>query len=648
MRLIIAGAVALTAIAGAVWFAVSRTDSAAAPEVVAPAAEEGDDLVVDPPPPDPRLTFPTIYRNVKSEIAYIGDARCAACHEGICKSYHAHPMGRSAAKTRAPSSIEKYDTAANNPLKIGPYRIEAAHTAEGIVQRVAANDASGMPLPEYAATADIAIGSGTRGRSYLSLEQGAVWQSPMSWYSHDSRWDLSPGFDLGNGGRRAIGKDCLFCHVHRVDPVPRSQNRYRTPFLDLQAAIGCERCHGPGALHDSERTGGLIPEGMDTSIVNPKHLPSELQSSICAQCHLQGQERVPRRGRDAFEYRPGLPFEQFVGVFVRHPSVADANRSVGQFEQMEQSRCYAASDRRLGCTSCHDPHAVPPAASRESFYRARCNACHQSNGCTAPLPDRQSKQDSCVGCHMPRTGSSNVPHTSITNHRIVRRPGSAAAPPQLSPGAEPLIAFQTGRFAPPEAERRRDLGIALAWESLKLPSGSGGMQRMVAALAEARLSASLKTWRGDSEAWLALSQARAAAGETAKRLIAASTVVRLVPDSDTALAELVEAALAAQKYERAEEAAGKWITQNPTSLEARLARATALMRRGEWSKAETDARAALSIQPLHPTVRVFLAACRHHQGDAAGARKEAGTAAGLATNHRQREEMMNWYRLVTR
>lgn len=60
-----------------------------------PQADEVD--VPDPPPPDPRLTFPTAFRNVKPEVKYLGDTSCAGCHLRIDTTYHAHPMGRSAA-----------------------------------------------------------------------------------------------------------------------------------------------------------------------------------------------------------------------------------------------------------------------------------------------------------------------------------------------------------------------------------------------------------------------------------------------------------------------------------------------------------------------------------------------------------------------
>src|SRR5262245_11868941 len=49
------------------------------------------------PPPDPRLTFPTRYRNVHPDVAYVGAERCTSCHREIANQYHQHPMGQSMA-----------------------------------------------------------------------------------------------------------------------------------------------------------------------------------------------------------------------------------------------------------------------------------------------------------------------------------------------------------------------------------------------------------------------------------------------------------------------------------------------------------------------------------------------------------------------
>src|SRR6185369_3351157 len=103
--------------------------------------------------------------------------------------------------------------------------------------------------------------------------------------------------------------------------------------------IGCERCHGPGDLH-VRRDVRPTAEAFDPTIVNPAKLPAPLRDAVCEQCHLQGEQRVARLGRSLFDYRPGLPLEDFLVAYVRTERLMDYSRSVGQFEQMHVSRCY--------------------------------------------------------------------------------------------------------------------------------------------------------------------------------------------------------------------------------------------------------------------------------------------------------------------
>src|SRR5262245_51535479 len=46
-------------------------------------------------PIDPRLTYDGPFQNIQSDIAYVGDAKCAACHVDKAVTYREHPMGRS-------------------------------------------------------------------------------------------------------------------------------------------------------------------------------------------------------------------------------------------------------------------------------------------------------------------------------------------------------------------------------------------------------------------------------------------------------------------------------------------------------------------------------------------------------------------------
>ncbi len=621
---------AAVAAAAGVWYGFFRTGSVGPPP-------EGAQPAPDPPPPDPRLTFPTPFRNVRPDVPYVGDAACAPCHQDIDRSYHAHPMGRSAAFTAKAAPVERYDTA---PVTAGAYRLWAEKAGGVVRHHVAAADPSGGALPESVMTADVAIGSGVQGRSYLSVEGGWVWQTPISWFSRDARWGLSPG--LEPTARREIVADCLFCHTDRVDPVPGAVNRYKEPLFPGQVSIGCERCHGPGGLHAANP--GRGPDGIDPTVVNPKHLAPDLRADVCRPCHLLGEDRVPRRGRSPFEFRPGLPWELFEAVFVGHPAAADPHRSVSQFEQMEQSRCFAGSGGRLGCTSCHDPHAKPAPAEAERFYRGRCLSCHESKGCSLPAAERTAKNDNCVACHMPRGDSSTIAHTAVTDHRVPRRPAAAAAPGRPPPDALPVVPFRAGPHAPPQVEQDRDYGIALA----KRLGRTGPAERDTVLAAEGRLRAALKTWPGDADAWGALASVRAARGELAGALEAARRGAELAPQSEERLEQFATVAVAAGDLDLAARTADRLVELNPRSLDHRLTQAVAAMRRGRWAEAEAACRAALALHPIDPVVRLHLAVCRHQQGDPAGGRRELDVAIRLAPRPQDRAAFAAWYRRQTR
>jgi hypothetical protein len=408
-----------------------------------------------------RLAAESPFRNVRPGVGYVGDAACARCHADLAESYRAHPMGKSVATAtdagpRAAMAGAEFDA--------DGYHYTVERRGRRLIHREQRLD-GGQPVASVEAVVAYALGSGERGCSFLVERDGYLAQSPVAWYAQERRYDVAPGYrDRNFHFERVILRACLSCHVDGARPAGGASNRYATP-LDLRP-IGCERCHGPGALH--VRNPGLGPDGLDPTIVNPRHLAPALRESVCEQCHLQGAERVLRAGREEGDFRPGFPLDEFVAVFVE-PGPSGRSRAVGQVEQMHASRCYAGSGGALGCISCHDPHHRPAPAERVEHYRASCLACHEPRGCRLPESDRRTRQadDSCVDCHMPRRGTKDIAHTAMTNHRIPRSKTADATDatttlPARGEDADPVVRFPTDRRGGPSgAGADRDLGIAL-------------------------------------------------------------------------------------------------------------------------------------------------------------------------------------------
>jgi Flp pilus assembly protein TadD len=360
---------------------------------------------------------------------YVGSEACARCHEKLCDSYHSHPMARSFS---AVADVKPREDDAGKPSfsTPGSYRYRVERTAEGMFHRESRSDAEGKVVYNQGVQVHYAIGSGKRGRTYAIDRGGLLFESPITWYGGRNRWDLSPGYVAGRHPRfdRRITNACLGCHAGRVNPDPEQIYRFRQPVV-LEAAISCERCHGPGkdhiAFHDGPRK---KPPAADP-IVNPAKLPPRKRDAVCYQCHLHGEERVLRYGRSEFDFRPGMELEDVWAVFVRGGRIGPdgSTRAVSHVEQMRQSVCYQKSDGAMGCITCHDPHGTPSAKQRVAFYREKCNRCHSGPSkkeCSKPLAERNlpAVQNSCIQCHMPRLKASDVPHTSQTDHRVLRDP----------------------------------------------------------------------------------------------------------------------------------------------------------------------------------------------------------------------------------
>jgi len=384
---------------------------------------------------------------------YVGNQACAGCHSSIYESYSKTSMANASG------------LAGDNLIPA-----DFVHQKSGVHYRIYAENGSGKVWLSFERPNDAEvrgkrqllynIGSGRRGRSYLFAVDGFLFESPVNWYTDRHVWDMAPAY--GDASHIPMNlpafTSCLHCHVSGLQPpIEGTQNLYRSlPFS--YSGVTCERCHGPGAAHTK---GGAI--------VNPAKLASGRRDAICMQCHLEGKAAIERPGRHIYDFRPGENLSDYVRYFV----FADQQRGLGAVSQVEAlatSACKKKSGDAMSCTSCHDPHSQPGAVESAAYYRRKCLACHGTEFGTKHHADKPD----CTRCHMPASLSTDVAHTEVTDHRILRRP-------PISPQLLQDVAAQTAlprllRFpdvdktdAQKKDEDPRDL--ALAWESLV----NGGM-----------------------------------------------------------------------------------------------------------------------------------------------------------------------------
>jgi hypothetical protein len=377
---------------------------------------------------------------------WVGSKVCGNCHGEIYRKYAATPMAMTSGPA-ASATVPDQSFQAN-----AGYRYSIAHRDQKLVlefgkaRRELANKEVREPANKEIRELAYFVGSGASARSYLIAVDGFLYEAPATYYSRPGAWAPSPGYDRYSYPflTRAIAPACLQCHATGVQSIPGTQNGYQSPIF-LEAGVGCERCHGPGAAHAAS--------GKREAIVNPAALPPEQRDSVCAQCHLSGEIRVDRAGKSMSGFTAGDKLSTCTTAFVRATS-SPGMKVTSHVEDLAQSACSRASGGRLWCGSCHDPHVVqhvaPPPAEKAAWFRSKCQNCHAPTVC--------QRGDNCIACHMPGTPVTDADHVVFTDHSIPRH----ALPRNRKPAAgTPLVAFGGTPSGP------RDLGLAYAIVALR-------------------------------------------------------------------------------------------------------------------------------------------------------------------------------------
>lgn len=371
-----------------------------------------------------------------SDAEYVGSQTCSQCHFEIYQRYSQTDMGRSMSLV-SPAFLGKLPLPASQTSETLHRQFDVYSKAGTLFQSESGVDADGKESFRSERPIRWVIGAGVNGFGLILQSKDYLFQAPLSFYSKPHSWGPSPGYETADlGFNRPILAGCIFCHSGRPNSISGSVGRFASePFAEL--AIGCEKCHGPGAAHvramsrsaanaRTRATSGKGPMSIDPTIVNPAHLTHYLSDNICMACHQTGDVRVLKPGKTYQDIRPGALLDDALAILMVPPT-RESPPSVDHVEHyysMTLSKCYRASQGRLSCTSCHDPHVQPAREEAPSYYRAKCTSCHTNQSCRLPLATRMQTKPSndCVGCHMPKRDIEVISHSSATNHRILAKP----------------------------------------------------------------------------------------------------------------------------------------------------------------------------------------------------------------------------------
>jgi tetratricopeptide (TPR) repeat protein len=371
----------------------------------------------------PTNTEGLVYLNHAEDVGYVGIATCASCHPDKHSTFIHTGMGLSfdtASRSKSSAKFGKEHVVYDQSLDMYyyPYWVgEQLFIKEFQLK-------NGDTIHQLDVAINYIVGSGQHTNSHLFKNEGYLYQAPITFYVQKQKWDLAPGFENGNNSRfsRILNSECVSCH----NSMPTLKGNSEFEFTSIGKGIDCERCHGPGELHVNLRKKGKgvnVAEEIDPTIVNPKKLSWERQIDLCQRCHLQGLN-VLKEGKTFTDFKPGMKLSDVFEIYL--PQYEGNNGSfdmANHSQRLQMSKCFINSNNNslsFTCITCHNPHISVKQTGKE-VYNDACNTCHQTNKCTAPKQELVAAKNNCVSCHMPQSGSEDIPHVSVHDHYI-RKP----------------------------------------------------------------------------------------------------------------------------------------------------------------------------------------------------------------------------------
>jgi cytochrome c-type biogenesis protein CcmH/NrfG len=425
------------------------------------------------------------------------------------------------------------------------------------------------------------IGSGAAARTFLMDDGGFLFESPATFYRNSASWKASPGFESVDYPylTRPVQPGCLQCHASGIQANAGTLNGYASPPF-LENGVACERCHGPGSDH--------IATG--SAMQNPAKLAPAARDSICAQCHLSGEVRVSKPGKEGKALTPGGLLNDDLTVFIRAGSPSDL-RVTSHVENLAQSACKRTSGDKLWCGTCHDPHTTPEPAEKAAYFRGKCLSCHQTQDCHAAAEARQANGDNCTACHMPRGPTSDIQHVVFTDHSIRRKPSASGVVPASNSELVPYPSYTA---------TTRDLALAYAVVALR-DSNPADRDRAFPLLKKAA-----EDGTADAQALAYLAEFYRDAKDDAHALPIYQQVWRMDKSQYAAAA-----ALGAYQMQRGNltEAIQLWreaLALNPAMTLVRVNLAKALVRTGNLNEAKATLEKALQFNPASMEARDLL------------------------------------------
>jgi hypothetical protein len=221
-----------------------------------------------------------------------------------------------------------------------------------------------LPLPPGYAWEDLSyvIGGANKKARYID-KKGYIITTAKDGSEAKTQYNLEDGsWSFYHKGEKTPYK-CGPCHMTAYNPEGHQNNLEGIIGTWAEDGIGCEECHGAGAMHLRKPTKETVR--IDRS------------ADACGKCHQRG----------------GIgPEPPAKGGFIQH------------HEQINELK--AGVHGKLRCTTCHSPH------QRAILAKNNCGTCHAAAARSFAKNIHGKAGLTCKACHMPKATKSAITSAS--------------------------------------------------------------------------------------------------------------------------------------------------------------------------------------------------------------------------------------------
>ncbi len=270
------------------------------------------------------------------------------------------------------------------------------------------------------------------------------------WYNVDNSIDAIVFYDWKSDDflKQSWDKRCASCHVNGFDVTskeiqPEGSTQWNAQWVgtesgdsatkDINIAIGCESCHGPGSEHAADPENRDYLDDIDPGRwdrFDTSRYWTDRKLDVCNQCHnrhasTEGIHTYPYDDANNLPYLPGLELNDFIADPITGANYWDDLKTSKAHHQTGQdywrSGHYTGHVFTNGCVDCHEAHKdteYPYQLNRNWYSLTQgegclATGCHIDKGVTEMRDNmlynthtkHLQENSQCVNCHYTKTAT---------------------------------------------------------------------------------------------------------------------------------------------------------------------------------------------------------------------------------------------------